>query len=886
MTKKYFALLFLFFGGLLSIHAQKSNHVSGQLIVQCVPHQTPDKVVKNIQLLGGVPTQLRVVRELSAPMNAWLLQFNPQVDEQKMLYAVESDPSIQLAQFNHLIHQRDTVPNDSLYANEWQLHNTGAGGGTAGDDIDAQLAWDVTTGGVTANGDTIVACVVEGGNLNHPDLLPNKWVNRQEIPNNGIDDDGNGYVDDYLGWNIDQQNDANLYNDNHGTEVMGMIGARSNNGTGIASINWNVKIMPVAVANTSDEASVVSAYTYPLVMRKLYNETGGQKGAFVVVTNSSWGIDYGNPANSPIWCAFYDSLGTAGVLSCGATANNNVDVDQVGDMPTGCSSDYLISVTATNNNDQRTFSAYGANSVDLGAPGDQIFTTSGTNGYAYVSGTSFASPLTAGVVALLYSAPCPGLMQLAQQDPATAALLVKYAIMQNTDSVASLQGITVTGGRLNAYKSLMGLLANCGDTCITPFELHATVTADTSVTLSWIGNLVNPDFTVRYRPVGDSVWSVADSLLTSQFHPWGLQWCTPYEYQVKSNCSDSSAYSPMAYFTLGGCCIPPDSIIHSDISVGAARLSWNNIIAAQSYNIQYSAEGDTSWYYANAVGDSLELTSLDSCTTYHVQIQSLCASDTTQFSNAFNFTTLGCGACQDLSYCSSISSNSNEEYIDSVQVGPLVNASGNNGGYAFFTSFDSSFTAGTTYPVSLTPGYSSTQYTEYFKIWIDYNQNGQFDNNELAYDAGSGTTQTLHDSITIPTTALSGRTRMRISMKYVGFGAFAPNPCEADLGYGEVEDYCIKIASAPDSASGLKSVEVPMARVYPNPTTGNFVITYPGMPVVNAQVTLFDAVGRQVRVLRLPASGELNISDLAPGIYTLQLTGNSKLLARGKLLKE
>src|SRR5690606_37304415 len=115
---------------------------------------------------------------------------------------------------------------------------------------------------------------------------------------------------------------------------------------------------------------------------------------------------------SPLWCAIYDTLGTAGVLNCGATSNSNVNIDVVGDLPTACPSDHLISVTATDNNDNRTFSAYGSTHVDLGAPGEDVRTTSIGGGYGTTSGTSFASPLTAGVIGLLYSAPCASMMSL------------------------------------------------------------------------------------------------------------------------------------------------------------------------------------------------------------------------------------------------------------------------------------------------------------------------------------------------------------------------------------------------------------------------------------------------------------------------------------------
>ncbi len=113
--------------------------------------------------------------------------------------------------------------------------------------------------------------------------------------------------------------------------------------------------MSVAGENLSSEASVVSAYNYPLTMRMLYNTTGGESGAFVVATNASLGIDNADASNYPIWCAVYDTLGEEGILSCGATANNNVNIDVVGDMPTGCASPYMAAVTASNNNDVRTF---------------------------------------------------------------------------------------------------------------------------------------------------------------------------------------------------------------------------------------------------------------------------------------------------------------------------------------------------------------------------------------------------------------------------------------------------------------------------------------------------------------------------------------------------
>src|SRR5690606_32602697 len=205
----------------------------------------------------------------------------------------------------------------------------------------------------------------------------------------------------------------------HGTRVAGLVGAKGNNALGVVGANWDVKMMVVHYG-TLNESNVVAAYTYPWEMRRRYNQSGGAEGAFVVATNASWGINNGQPDNYPIWCAVYDSLGAQGVLSCGSTTNSNVNVDVVGDMPTACTGEYLVSVTATNSDDMRS-GGYGAVSIDVAAPGSGVYTTNVDGTYGSASGTSFAAPLTAGVIGLLYSAPCPSLMDLVHSDPAPAA---------------------------------------------------------------------------------------------------------------------------------------------------------------------------------------------------------------------------------------------------------------------------------------------------------------------------------------------------------------------------------------------------------------------------------------------------------------------------------
>lgn len=428
--------------------------VPGEIIVKMSKGVKSAGLLMDVSLLNGVHTDLTHVRELSPLAGIHLLAFGEGVDGDQLLGALRSHPDVVAAQFNHYVEDRAT-PNDPQFGSQWH-HIDGSD-----NDIDSDLAWDLTTGGTTANGDRIVVAVLEGGgsNYNHTDLIDNHWTNGGEIDGNGIDDDGNGFVDDVNGWNASSGTD-NISAGGHGTSVSGMIGAVGNNGNGGAGVNWDVEIMQVQMGSLT-ESNVIAAYNYPYTMRNLYNTTNGAQGAFVVATNASWGIDNANPANYPVWCAYYDDLGAVGILNCGATANNNVNIDVVGDMPTGCGSDYMVAVTATNSNDVRTFSGYGATTIDLGAPGESVFLPSGSSGYGATSGTSFASPCVAGAIALVYSAPCSDLASNAITSPQLTANAVRGYILDGVDVVSNLIGETVTGGRLNVRNALDLALSDC-----------------------------------------------------------------------------------------------------------------------------------------------------------------------------------------------------------------------------------------------------------------------------------------------------------------------------------------------------------------------------------------------------------------------------------------
>lgn len=400
---------------------------------------------------------------LGKDVNIWKFSFDAKaITIDDAIEALYGSNLVVEVQRNHILKNRATTPNDSLFASQWQYVQFNDR------DIDADLAWDITTGGVTPQGDTIVICVIDDGIFtDHEDFQGNLWVNRNEIPNNVIDDDGNGYVDDVLGWNVQDDNDSVRHDvgEGHGSMVAGIVGAKGNNNIGVAGVMWNVKLMIVRnPGNTITEANALAAYSYALANRKLYNATNGALGAFVVATNASWGIDSARASSAPLWCAMYDTLGMHGILSAGATINGNVNVDTIGDLPTECPSDYLITVTNTSINDIKvTHAGYGLVTIDLGAPGQDAFTISYniTNEYGPGGGTSAATPHVTGTIGLLYASPCLNFAKLSKSNPSLAALKAKEYILNGVDLKLTLAGKTVTGGRLNVHKALLALNADC-----------------------------------------------------------------------------------------------------------------------------------------------------------------------------------------------------------------------------------------------------------------------------------------------------------------------------------------------------------------------------------------------------------------------------------------
>lgn len=538
-------IVLLFVTVLFSLSAKDNGtYIKGEILIQFQNNFTEiETFLQKYASFQGKETELRLVERLSENLNIWHFRFNENINHTQFVAQIVSNTYVKEWQYNYNnIKNRATTPNDPRFTQQWQYINNGGSGGVIGADIDANLAWDITTGGLTPLGDTIVLCIVDDGVLDtHEDLEENLWVNHKEIPNNNIDDDNNGYVDDYKGYNAGTNNDdiyASFYS--HGNAVAGVAGAKGNNNIGVAGINWDVKLMIVKYGGVT-QAEVIKAYEYPLKMRKKYNQSNGAEGAFVVAVNSSWGIDGGNPSNFPLWCNFYDEMGQVGILNLGATANANTNVDTDGDMPTACSSNYLISVTNVGRNDMKVSNAgYGATSIDLGAFGEDAYTVSqfSTAGYGAFGGTSGATPQVAGAVALLYAAPCTNFAQLAKDSPVLAALKVKNYILNGVDANASLQGISTTGGRLNLMGALTALNNDCSNDCPSIISYGISQITDNSalvgISIQGEDSLVVA-YKVRYRLQNTTTWTEISSN-TNVILLQNLLANKTYDVEVKIDC--------------------------------------------------------------------------------------------------------------------------------------------------------------------------------------------------------------------------------------------------------------------------------------------------------------------------------------------------------------
>lgn len=390
-------------------------------------------------------------------------------------------PLVRHIGLNYEAQLRNTVPNDPEF-HQQGFHQL----------IGSERAWDISTGGLSPKGYKIVVAIMDAGfDGTHEDIEPNVWVNSKEVPGDNVDNDNNGFIDDYSGYNPRLEN-GEIPVHHHGHSVSGYIGGKGDNGVGIAGLNWDIEMMLVGPTTYAEE--FIRGFRFVYDWRRRFNDSGGQDGAYIVALNLSLGFEGVFPEDLPWMCPLVDSLGSVGILLVGAAPNQAVDIENAGDLPCLCGLPQQICVTNTTVDDDLVSNAgFSKQYIHLSAPGYNSYTVklNSQNNYGLFSGTSAATPMVTGSIGLLASMPCTIMDEIIFSDPATAADLLKSAVLEGTVEIDFLRNITVTGGRLSlmnddkggAVNALSGLCgSNEGDLEI----LEASpVPADGSLTLAF-----------------------------------------------------------------------------------------------------------------------------------------------------------------------------------------------------------------------------------------------------------------------------------------------------------------------------------------------------------------------------------------------------------------
>jgi subtilisin family serine protease len=474
------------------------------------------------------------------------------------------------------------APNDPLFPDQWSLHNTGESGGAAGADICALDAWDLATG----SRGVLVAVLDTGVDLEHPDLAANLFVNSAEVPWNGDDDDGNGFVDDVCGWDF-RNDDAYPFDDHgHGTHCAGVVGAVGDNGLGTAGVAWEVSILPLKLMNQNGvgyASDAIDCIGYSIAM-----------GADVM--NASWcGGPYSSFLEQAIWGA-----ASAGVLFVAAAGNGGHDNDAYPVYPACYEPPNIISVAATDEGDALADevdwgSNYGATTVDIAAPGKGVWSTAVGGGQSLMSGTSCAVPHVVGVLALMLA-----------DSPGTSAEELKARLLASAEPVPGLEGMVASGGRLNAHAAL------AGPDSIPPgplTDLSFGEVASTRADLSWTAvgddgsSGIASAYDVRFdvAPVTEATFQTAPQAAgppapapagsLQMFRVVGLSPGRTWHFAIKTfdEYGNASAISnPLSCVTLG----PPAASVRPD-SIAATALSGET--AAVSLRMMNVGEGVLDW---------------------------------------------------------------------------------------------------------------------------------------------------------------------------------------------------------------------------------------------------------------------------------------------------
>ncbi len=560
----------------------------------------------------------RVVRTLGAP---GLEQLRVDLPVDRAVALLNALPWVEYAEPDYVV--RHTNANDSFYGLQYGLHNTGQDirgiFGTPDADIDAPEAWNILTG----DANFIIAVIDSGVQWNHPDLDANIWSNTDEIPGNGIDDDGNGYIDDVRGWDFYDNDNDPMDLEGHGTHVAGTIAAEGNNNQGVVGVLWDAQIMPIRFLGPN------GGFTSDAVLSVNYAVANG-----ATISNNSWG---GGGFSTTLFNAIANARANDH-LFVAAAGNSNVNTDASPHYPSSYNLDNIISVAATTNRDARaSFSNYGATSVDIGAPGQDIASTYINNGYVWNSGTSMASPHVAGVAAAVRI-----------QNPSWTYAQVRDRLYATARPVASLAGITVTGGVVNMFNALDG---GGGGPVNSPPTV--SIAAPSSGSVSTQGDSVS--FSASASDAEDGslsasiVWTSSRDGVIGSGASFSTSSLSVGTHSVTASVSDSGGLNASDAVTITVESAPtasppptPGSVSASTIANGTVRVTWADVSGETSYEIRRQERVGRSWTNTTVVGsvgaDVTSFVNSVSPSRYRYSVRAVNASGASAWSNWANVT--------------------------------------------------------------------------------------------------------------------------------------------------------------------------------------------------------------------------------------------------------
>jgi subtilisin family serine protease len=396
-------------------------HVPGQILVK-FKTGVSDRMAASIH--AGLRAQ--AIKTFSRTRNLELVRLPGDVPLETAIQWYRNNANVLYAEPNYTV-VAEVIPNDPLFNSQWNLHNTSS----YPIDIDAPEGWNITTG----SQNVVVAVIDTGIDYNHEDLSTNMWRNIGDCNGNGADDDGNGYIDDCYGIDVVNRDSDPMDDADHGTHVAGIIGALGNNGIGVAGINWNVRLMACKFMDSDGYGTVAGAIECMDYIGALTD-----RGVAIVAANASWG----SYAYSQALFDAIDAHRTKGILFVAAAGNNDYNNDLAPHYPSSYYLSNVIAVASTNTADfLGVYSNWGRTSVHVGAPGDDIWSTTGRNTYGPFTGTSMAAAHVTGIAALLKA-----------QDPARDWKAIKNLILAGGDRYASNANFTISDRRADALGAL------------------------------------------------------------------------------------------------------------------------------------------------------------------------------------------------------------------------------------------------------------------------------------------------------------------------------------------------------------------------------------------------------------------------------------------------